>query len=53
MVGARGVVVAAARGVAERVVGVVYLLEFFGAGGAFGGVGGDAVGVGFERLSGR
>lgn len=44
---AGGVVVAAAGGVREGEVGVVYLLEFFGAGGAFGGVGGDAVGVGF------
>ena len=47
MVSARGVVVAAAGGVGEREVGVVDLLEFLGAGRAFGGVGGDAVGMGF------
>lgn len=47
-----GVVVPAAGCVREGVVGVVYLLEFLGAGGAFGGVGGDAVGVRFECCSG-
>ena len=52
MVGTRGIVVAAAGGLREGVVGVIYLLEFLGAGGAFGGVGGDAVGVGFQCLSG-
>ena len=51
MVGARGVVVTAAGGVAERVIGVIYPLEFLGAGWTFRGVGGNAVGVGFERLS--
>ena len=51
LVGARGVVVAAARGVGEGVVGVVYLLEFLGARGALRGVGGDAVRVGFQGLS--
>ena len=45
MVGASRVVVAPARAVREGVVGVVYLLEFLGAGRAFRGVGGDAVGV--------
>ena len=53
LVGARAVVVAAARGVRERVVGVVYLLEALCAGGAFGAVCGDAVGVVLEGLSGR
>lgn len=46
--GARGVVLAPPAGVGERVVGVVYGLELLCAGGALGGVGGDAVGVGFE-----
>ena len=51
MVDSGGVVVAAAGRVGEGVVGVVYALEFLGAGGAFGGVGGDAVRVGFQGLS--
>ena len=51
MVSARGVVVAATGGVREREVGVVDLLEFLGAGGTFGRVGGDAVGMGFKGLS--
>ena len=51
VVRARGVVVSAAGGVRERVVGVVDLLEGLCAGGAFGRVGGDAVGVRFEGLS--
>lgn len=51
MVGPRGVVVAAAGGVRQRVVGVVYLLEALCAEGALGAVGGDAVGVVFEGLS--
>jgi hypothetical protein len=42
-----GVVVAAAGGVRERVVGVVYYLELAGSFRAFWGVGGDAVGMGF------
>lgn len=41
------VVVSAASGVGEGVVGVVDLLEALCAGGAFGGVGGNAVGVVF------
>lgn len=48
MVGACGVVVAAPRGVGEGEVGIVYELEFAGSLTAFGGLGGDAVGVGFE-----
>lgn len=44
----RDVVFMPPSGVGEGVVGVVYELEFAGAGGAFGGVGGDAVGVRFE-----
>lgn len=52
LVGARGVVVAAAGGVREGVVGVVYLLEALCVDGALGAVGGDAVGVVFEGLSG-
>jgi len=51
MVDAGGVVVAAAGGLGECVVGVVYELEFSGSFGAFGGVGGDAVGVAFECRS--
>lgn len=43
-----GVVFASPGGVREGEVGVVYELEFAGAGGALGRVGGDAVGVGFE-----
>lgn len=50
---AGGVVVAPAGGVGECIVGVVYFLEFLCAGSALGGVGGDAVGVGFEGLSRR
>jgi hypothetical protein len=42
-----GVVVSAAGGLREGVVGVVYELEFAGSFGAFWGVGGDAVGVCF------
>lgn len=45
---ARYVVVSAPRGVREGVVGVVYLLEFLGAGAAFRAVGGDAIRVVFE-----
>lgn len=52
MVDARGVVVLAARGFRQSVVGVVYELEFAGSFVAFGGVGGDAVGVRFECCSG-
>ena len=49
MIGASGVVVAASGRVAEGVVGVVDLLEGFGAFGALAGLGfGDAVGVGFQ-----
>ena len=48
---ARGVVVPPPVGVGERVVGVVYGLELFGARGPLGGVGGDAVRVGFEGSS--
>ena len=40
------VIVGASRGVGEGVVGVVDPLEFLGAGGALGGVGRDAGGVG-------
>ena len=47
MVDACGVVVSAAGGLGEGVVGVVYELEFAGSFGAFWRVGGDAVGVGF------
>ena len=50
MVCACRVVVLAARGVGEGVVGVVYLLEFFGPGRAFWGVRCYAVGVGFQGL---
>lgn len=49
-VAAGGVVVAAARGVREGVVGVIYLLEALRAGGALGTVGSDAVGVVLESL---
>jgi hypothetical protein len=52
MVDACGVVVATARGVRERVVCVVNLLEFTSTLSAFGGVGGYAVGVGAEGCSG-
>lgn len=45
---AREVVFSPPGGVGEGVVGVVYELEFAGARGAVGGVGGDAVGVRFE-----
>lgn len=51
MVRACGVVVSASRGVAERVVCVIYLLELPCAGRAFGRVGGDTVGMRFKRLS--
>jgi len=47
MVRACGIVVAPARRVGKGVVGVIYLLEFPGACGALGGVGRDAVGMGF------
>jgi hypothetical protein len=50
-VGAGRVVVAAAGGVAEGIVGIIYLLEFLGSGKAFRRVGGDAVGVVFECCS--
>lgn len=53
MEGAGGVVVFAAGGVGEGVVGVVYELEFAGSFCAFWRVGGNAVGVGFESCSGR
>lgn len=43
------IVVAAPRRVAQGIVCIVDLLEAFCAGGALGGVGGDAVGVVFER----
>lgn len=49
--GAGGVVVSAAGGVGEGVVGVVYLLEALGASGAFRGVGGNTVRVVFEGCS--
>lgn len=53
MEGVAGYVVFAAAGcVRQGVVGVVDLLEFLGAGWAFGGVGGNAVGVVAEGLSG-
>lgn len=45
------VVVAAARGFGEGVVGVVYLLELLGAGLALGAIGWDAIGVVAEGLS--
>ena len=51
MVDACRVVVPTASGVGEGKVGVVYELEFAGSFGAFWGVGGDAVGVGFECCS--
>jgi hypothetical protein len=47
VVDACGVVVSAAGGLREGVVGVVYELEFAGSFGTLWGVGGDAVGVGF------
>lgn len=51
MEGVAGYVVFAAAGcVRQGVVGVVDLLEFLGAGWAFGGVGGNAVGVVAEGL---
>jgi len=53
MIDACGVVVFAARGVGECIVGVVYDLEFAGSLGTFWRVGGDAVGVGFESCSGE
>lgn len=52
MVDSCGVVVSSSRGVGERVVGVVYLLELAGACCALWGVGGDAVGVSAESCSG-
>jgi hypothetical protein len=52
VVGACGVVVAPAGGVAEGVVGVVDLLEFASACGALWGVGGYAIGVVLEGGSG-
>ena len=51
MVCACGVIILPARGVGECVVCVVYELEFTGSCWSFGGVGGDAVGVGFESGS--
>ena len=51
MIGARGVVIASAGGVRKCVVCIVNLLEYFGAGRAFGGIRGDAVRVRFEGLS--
>ena len=51
MVGAGVVVVAAARGIGKCVVGVIYFLKLLGASRAFGGVGRDAVGMGFQGLS--
>lgn len=53
VVDAGGVVVAAAGWVGECVIGVVYDLEFARPFGAFWGVGGDAVGVGFQGCSER
>ena len=50
MVGTCGVVVAATGRVREGIICIVDLLELLRAGWAFGGVGGDAVGVGFECL---
>lgn len=50
-VAACGVVVTAARRVGEGVVGIVDLLESFGAGGALGRVGGDAVWVVLQGCS--
>ena len=47
MVGACRVVVATTGGLGEGIVGVIYSLELAGSFGAFWGVGGDAVGVGF------
>ena len=51
VVAPRGVVVAPARGFGEGIVCVVDLLEFLGARGAFGRIGGDAVRVRFQGLS--
>lgn len=53
MVDACCIIVAAAGGVGERVVGVVNLLEFAGALDTFGGVGGYAVGVCPQGCSGE
>jgi hypothetical protein len=50
-IGAGSIVVAAASGVAECIVGVVYLLEFLGSRNALGGVGRDAVGVVLQGCS--
>lgn len=52
MIGARRVIVATTGCVAEGEVSVVYKLKFASSFCAFWGVGGDAVGVGFERCSG-
>lgn len=52
MVRACFVVLASARGVGQRVVGVVYELELASSFWAFGGFVGDAVGVRFECCSG-
>lgn len=48
-----GIVVSAARGLGEGIIGVVYDLEFSSSFSTFWGVGGDAVGVGFECSSGE
>jgi hypothetical protein len=53
MVCARRVIVVATCGIGESVVGIVNDLEFASAICAFGGVGGDTVGVRFEGCSGR
>lgn len=45
MVGTCGIIVSTARGVGERIVGVVYYLEFLGPFSAFWGVGGYTVGM--------
>jgi hypothetical protein len=47
-VGTGGVVVFAAGGITEDIVGIVYLLELLCAGGAGRVIVGDSVGVGFE-----
>lgn len=53
LVGAGGVIVAASGGVAQGVVGVVYLLEFLGSGYTGGVIVRDTVGVGLEGCSRR
>lgn len=53
MVGAGGIVFAAAFGVGEGVVGIVYLLEFAGAFSTFRVISGNTIGVGFEGGAGK